>query len=551
MERTEEFVEPRWSTMTLRHLADITCNQESTTHNTLLLSSMGPDNMSALAPVQPNQALQAEKAKSSSWFARQAAQSLAGRVVVSAYESLKATKNVVCLSPWGDSSPLVGPSIRFRDIFIESIMASTGGTASFVAPQVGNAGTIGADALADSITATLISTAGDELASAAIEESFPKNDVAGIAENAGVKTVNITLRYKHNMTDASLGFYRSSLHRCVSILSLRVTETMPNSNSSPDSLFSTTKDLLAIQKGWFNPYLFASCRRPVIPRGVMPDVVFCHFPFEAGDYDIGQMLLAESSVVVCFSSDWTSTAQKAARELNEGDAGGTKGLLRKLRGKEKALDDSGPISDGDTTDDTAGTVSEGETNSTSSSKKEQKAALRAFKKHEKDEKTAAEKAAKDERRPLGNAEQRKKTRRKRSQSPTTPDEHLGDKSEARRESSAVSNYQWASAIVLPARVGVPLLAWDAVTVSELWKLDGDQAKLSQHSERLYEFADMCVDFGRVDTEKVKGMEEHARKEVLKEDLRLLVEGAAKSGSNTEVRGEIDGERAGIVFWRVP
>ena len=33
-----------------------------------------------------------------------------------------------------------------------------------------------------------------------------------------------------------------------------------------NSLFSSVMDYLSIEKGWFSPYLFASGRRPVIPR---------------------------------------------------------------------------------------------------------------------------------------------------------------------------------------------------------------------------------------------------------------------------------------------
>ena len=34
------------------------------------------------------------------------------------------------------------------------------------------------------------------------------------------------------------------------------------------SLFAAVKDYLAVEKGWFSPYLFASGRRPIIPRTV-------------------------------------------------------------------------------------------------------------------------------------------------------------------------------------------------------------------------------------------------------------------------------------------
>ena len=49
-----------------------------------------------------------------------------------------------------------------------------------------------------------------------------------------------------------------------------------------NSLFATVKDYLAVEKGWFSPYLFASGRRPVIPRSMRPEVVFCHGPFLEG-----------------------------------------------------------------------------------------------------------------------------------------------------------------------------------------------------------------------------------------------------------------------------
>ncbi len=44
------------------------------------------------------------------------------------------------------------------------------------------------------------------------------------------------------------------------------------------------KDYLAVEKGWFSPYLFGSARRPIIPRNMKPDVIFCHGPFLAGRY---------------------------------------------------------------------------------------------------------------------------------------------------------------------------------------------------------------------------------------------------------------------------
>lgn len=86
---------------------------------------------------------------------------------------------------------------------------------------------------------------------------------SGRLETTGIKSLLVTLKYKHTIEDASLGFFRSSVHQ-------------------DSSLFATVKDYLAIEKGWFNPYLFASGRRPIIPRSMKPDVVFCHGPFLGG-----------------------------------------------------------------------------------------------------------------------------------------------------------------------------------------------------------------------------------------------------------------------------
>jgi len=112
------------------------------------------------------------------------------------------------------------------------------------------------------------------LISKPIDKLVPAHDKR--LETTAIVKLTITLSFKHIIEDASMGFFRASNH-------------------SDPSLFSSVKDYLAIEKGWFSPYLFASNRRPIIPRAMKPDVVFCHGPWLKGDYDIGERLLAESA----------------------------------------------------------------------------------------------------------------------------------------------------------------------------------------------------------------------------------------------------------------
>src|ERR1700722_13240003 len=87
-------------------------------------------------------------------------------------------------------------------------------------------------------------------------------------DTTGIKMLTITLKYKHTMEDAALGFFRSSLHKLV--LEIRVSARAHVSHRDT-SLFASGKEYLAIEKGWFSPYLFASSRRPIIPRVMTPD----------------------------------------------------------------------------------------------------------------------------------------------------------------------------------------------------------------------------------------------------------------------------------------
>ncbi|CAE6423415.1 unnamed protein product [Rhizoctonia solani] len=108
----------------------------------------------ALHQVNPPTEFDIEKGKEA-WVVRKLVGSMAGRVVLSSHEIVKATStSVVCMSPWGDSSPLqlFLPCIRFRDLAAHTIIAATGGTAAVPVPVIGP------------IADTAIATFGDTIA---------------------------------------------------------------------------------------------------------------------------------------------------------------------------------------------------------------------------------------------------------------------------------------------------------------------------------------------------------------------------------------------------
>jgi hypothetical protein len=54
-------------------------------------------------------------------------------------------------SQWGDSSPLLLPCIRFRDIAVHTVIAATGGVAAIAAPAVGPVSDVLLDTIGDSL----------------------------------------------------------------------------------------------------------------------------------------------------------------------------------------------------------------------------------------------------------------------------------------------------------------------------------------------------------------------------------------------------------------
>lgn len=157
------------------------------------------------------------------------------------------------------------------------------------------------------------------------------------------------------------------------------------------------------------------------------------------------------------------------------------------------------------------------------------------------------------------------------------------------------------AIIVPVRLGAPLVAWDGLTLEQLWKyvLPGDEeaaisvtpsassTSLSESEKTrvdnsegkvpgegnettlkgfdgvvnvLYEYLELCVSWSRVEMPGQKkdledsetgAQDEKKAKAALKAAVKLFVAAAVRSGESKEVRKEVDKTRAGIAMWRIP
>ncbi|OJT02818.1 hypothetical protein TRAPUB_6674 [Trametes pubescens] len=463
--------------------------------------------VSPLGPIDPASVPEAETEKSAPWIVRKLVGSMTGRIVRSSWETLRASgTNVVCLSPWGDSSPLLLPCIRFRDLAVHTIIAATGGMAAVAAPVMGPVSDVVVSTLGDTILVEVgmhvgfdltTKAANDLIIDGAIKKAFPIHSRR--LETTGVKTMTITLKYKHVPEDASLGFYRSGLHK-------------------DNSLFASVMDYLAVEKGWFSPYLFASGRRPVIPRSVKPDVIFCHGPFLSGDYRVGEALLAESAAVISLSKAVAPPPEEpaapqphSAHNLNLPNLSNVFSRSR-TPSPDPALTPLPP--------------------------------------------------------------------------PPTPRRlavfvvglkpHRTFWTTSARPSESVVQYQLLNgcpALVVPAKIGAPLLAWDTLTLEELWKValpesEAPDAKSADGKFEgivtvLYEFLDLCTDWDRVVLSMEQAGEEEdvqdgtaaadleEKREALKGAIKVLVAAAIRSGESKEAKKEVDKERSGIAMWRIP
>lgn len=415
---------------------------------------------------------------------------MTGRIAVSSYESLRATgTSVVCLSPWGDSSPLLLPCIRFRDLAVHTVIAATGGTAAVAAPVMGPISDMVVGSLGETIVVELSLHAGLEAAAWAGNEVFiskpikhiiPAHDA--ILTTSCVKVLTITLKYKHTVEDAQLGFFRSSTH-------------------ADPSLFASVRGYLAVEKGWFSPYLFASARRPAIPRTIQPDIVFCHGPFLAGDYQVGQTLVAQSAKVLHLCE--TPPAQDASAPAPPTTL---KDRLHVSKINDKLTTLMHRTKSQPASDAPSRTPSPPPTLQMSVPPPRRLAVvLLGLKPH-----------------------------------------RLGMWTSSARPSESVLQYillNGAPTIILPALAGAPLIAWYTLTLKQI------HAKRDTYDEIvpvLFEYISLCVDWARITV----GDGEDERKTAVRDALELVVASAAQSVDSKPVAKNVDPDRAGVVIFRI-
>ncbi|GLB39280.1 hypothetical protein LshimejAT787_0604420 [Lyophyllum shimeji] len=480
------------------------------------ISVLGPVDPSSLSPEPSDH----EKEKSAPWIVRKLVGSMTGRIVMSSYESLRAAgTSVICLSPWGDSSPLLLPCIRFRDLAVHTVIVATGGMAALAAPVMGPVSEVVIGALGDSVLVEVGLHAGFDIGVKAANDLVFEKPLKHIIpihskrlETTGVKVLLITLKYHHAVVeDAALGFYRSSVHK-------------------DTSLFASVKNYLAVQKGWFSPYLFASARRPIIPRTMKPDVIFCHGPFLQGDYRVGETLLAESALAItlCAPPPQPEEPKQEQAALSPPPLKKSKSTLS-LKSPKLSLPSlsnmfprsRAPSPEPALTPLPAPPVP-----------RRTVILLVGLKPHRKLWTTSA------------------------------------------RPGESVINYVLCNgcpAVVVPAKVGAPLLAWDGLTLEQLWRLElpdegnGEGGKGKSADGRfegvvnvMCEYLELCVDWERVIVPQKEGgaggeeaVDGATKKEAVRDAITLLLAAAVRTQTSKEVKKEIEADRCGIAMWRIP
>jgi hypothetical protein len=124
-------------------------------------------------------------------------------------------------------------------------------------------------------------------------------------------------------------------------------------------------------------------------------------------------------------------------------------------------------------------------------------------------------------------------------------------------------------VVVPVRVGAPLLAWHGFTLEQLWDVTFPKEDLEAASTAasmdavegntfegitsvLCEYLELCVDWTRVKMDMpTEGHPSEDPKKLVRDAVMLLVASAVRSGASKEARKQIDEERSGIAMWRIP
>jgi len=289
-------------------------------------------------------------------------------------------------------------------------------------------------------------------------------------------------------------------------------------------------DYLAVEKGWFSPYLFASGRRPIIPRSMTPDVIFCHGPFLSGNHFVMPLLRESASKIV-----FAAPAPQPVKAISV-----------------SPLEDSKPVRHRDL-------LSAPYAGLPAFSDLPKLSSIFARSRTPSPEPALAPVPIPPAPRRLVLVLVGLKPHRK-----------LWTMSA--RPSESVMYYQLLDgcpAIVVPVQPGAPLLAWDTLTLEELWKvtLPGEQdteagAKFDGIVGVLLEFLELCVDWDRMRRPQftTNGLEESEndappshdeKREELRKAVALLVAGAVKSFESEQVKDRMDKERSGIAMWRIP
>ncbi|KAF8511569.1 hypothetical protein BU17DRAFT_97136 [Hysterangium stoloniferum] len=492
-----------------------------------------------LQPIDPSSIPSSEQEKKASWFKRKFAGSMTGRTIRSAYDTLKTAGTIQCLSPWGDSDPLVMPCIRGRDLVIHMVISATGGTAAFVTPLMEPMGDAILSTFGDSIIVDLVVQAGFDLGVKATDDLFiehplekliPSNDRR--LTTTAIKSLTMSLEYKHTMSDAALGFFPSLHH-------------------TDPSLLSSIKDYFVVEKGWFSPYLYASARNPLIPRTITPDVVFCHNPFLAGDYRIGQTLLKQSATVFTLCKPSPPPSPEQAGTSNPEQPSRSQFRVPSLSRVSRMV------------------------NSTTSR-------LSRFR-------SASTVPSPTTSRPLSpQSKQPPATLDPALPSTIPPPQRLvlvvlgikpyrGLWSMSARPGESIIEYillKGCPAIVVPVKAGSPLVAWNALTLKHLHKLNKQPEGIESPKAKgvinaICEYLGECVDWERVavvpdekeketiaeapeeDEQKVEKASLNEKHDAVEKAVRLLVIGAINSAQSEEAKKEIDLDRAGIAMFRIP